>query len=299
LLLAVSETDSNLFNVESALKKFNEAHALRDWEEKDKNALKECFVKHSKLINEIKTQTDLNIPEFSYELYLVVSENLDEAGVQNIAAQMQHLDKAVWDNEFKDDTHLTALVLALKQKHEGFSLGHPYYDALHSFAEGWCQGSANPSKWETTNWDALVNVMGKSFYTQFTRNLTITFWHNLDKAPYAFFTSNKNHMELGQILENGVPLIQSTLESSLQNDGEFERIKMLADILQTDQSNVFRVEDHFPDFIKEPFNKLFSKIDNSEQKELLELIATKFQIQIEEPEEQAAENADSSTEEKS
>lgn len=300
ILLAITQKDAGLFQINGALPKLCAARVItKGLEGSDEKALRKCFIENSELINEIKSQPNINIPLFSYDLYQVLSQNLDEAGVQNIATQMQHLDKIAWEKALVDDTYLTSLALVIKEKYESFSLGHAYYEALHDFAENWCKGiGKEPSDWQKDSWGELVNVMGNSFRTQFAKNLTITFWHNLGSAPRTFFSENKNHLDLEDVLENGTSMIQSTLEASLQDKGDFERIKMLSDMLQTDKSDVFQVEDHFPDFIKEPFNKIFAATEDEEQKQLLKLIATKFHIPIEEAEEQITKNTGNPTEKK-
>ena len=92
------------------------------------------------------------------------------------------------------------------------------------------------------------------------------------------FNLNKEYFLYQNVIDK-TKVMQSALEDFIKSEN-IERLKLLNSILSKDTKRKFKPENHFPEVMKQPFNDLYSKQGEKENKTILKQIAEKFQIEL-------------------
>ena len=269
----------DLFRVEDSLAKLKDFSALFGQEnDRDTHVLNliEKFSKYAELEKEIITATDLNIIDYDYELYLIITHTKNREVISKVAEELQKINKEEWLESLKEDTYLTSLAIEVKKKRDEFCLENDFMDALIEFITG----SSNYTDWQKDHRNEIVSLMCKSFKLHFSNKITEHLKDNLETIPKDTFDLHKEYFNHQEILKNP-KVIQNALEKSIA-DKDIERLRILSEILEEGE---FTPEKHFPDVIRKPLQDLYQGQDEEEVKTIIKFIAEKFSVELEEEKE--------------
>ena len=288
--IGMKEDSSEFFDIQDSLIKLHYSLELVD-EEQEKEIV-QCFIKHSNIIEEINKSEDLDVIEYSHELYLIVDmiENVEDIKTK-INSKLVEVSKEEWIQAFNKHTYLLSLILSQKEKNPKSYLENSYFDGILDFSERWIKGKIEPTRWIIDNWLALIKILKKSFQTHFKSKITDILWRNLENINIQAFESNEEIFEIAKTINTKTNIMQDYLESSLQSKIDLNKLKLVDRILSHDKKDTFKPEDHFPDIIFSPINKLYqSATDNEEHKDMIIRIAQRFKVSLTENQELSEED---------
>ncbi|MBA7536009.1 hypothetical protein ES705_28271 [subsurface metagenome] len=270
----------NFFNLKDGLNKLQNAIAII--EDKLKNEIVQCFISHTNILDEIGKLENLDVIEYSKELYLIVDmiDNIENFKT-NIISKLMKITKGEWIQAFNNNTNLLFLIIAVKVKERKFILENNYFDEILDYASRWIKGDVEPTEWIIKNWLELVKVLKSSFQTHFKTKITELIWQNLKQLQLKTFESFQELLDVKNTINGKMQTMQEYLENILKSEIDFDKFKLIDIILSKDNKHRFKPEDHFPDVISTPLNNLYqSEKDNKEHKDMIVRIAERFHVSI-------------------
>jgi hypothetical protein len=278
--LGMKRDACNFFDVQEGLQKLHNALAIT--ENVIEKEIVQSFIHHSSILVEIEESENLNVIEYSHELFLIVDmiDNIN-AFETNIISELTIISKDKWICAFNNTTYLLPLIIAVKGKKQDFILQNNYFDGIFDYASRWIKGEIEPPKLIQKNWLTFIKVLKSSFQTHFKKKITEIIWRNLNKLQLNTFDSFQELFNIQKTINTEIQTMQDFIESVLETGIDFNKIVLINNILTKDKKKSFKPEDHFPDVIDIPLNKLYqSERDNEEHKELISQIAERFHVSI-------------------
>lgn len=295
--LGIKNDTRNFFSLQDSLNKLQNTIAII--EDKYKMEIVQCFIDHSNILDEVREIENLDVIKYYQELYLIVDmvDNIENFKT-NIISKLVKITKEEWIQAFNNYTYLLSLIIAVKEKNQKFILENNYFDGILDYACRWIKGEIEPTEWIIKNWLALIKLLKSSFQTHFNNKITEIIWQNLMELQFKTFKSFKELLDVKNTINGKIHIMQEFLETILQSEIDFDKLKLVDIILSKDKKHRFKPEDHFPDVINIPLNALYkSENVNEEHKDLIFRIAERFHVSIEDMNESnEKENNDSSVE---
>ena len=278
--LGIKNDPSRFFNVQDGLKKLHNAIAIiEDEQEKE---IVQCFISHSNILVEIEESENLNVIQYSHELFLILdmidnTENFET----NIITKLMKITKDEWIQAFDNDTYLLPLIVAVKEKNQKFILENNYFDGILDYASRWIISGIEPTKWIIENWLALVKVLNRSFQKHFITNITEIIWQNLKQLQLKTFESFQELFNVQKTISKEKQIMQKYLDNILQSEIDFNKLKIVDITLSKDKKNIFLPEKYYTDVITAPINNIYqSEKANEEHKDMIIRIAERFHVSI-------------------
>lgn len=280
--IAVNDRYSMFFNGNDVLRRLKNCLALTNDEDFSfKEKLVKCFVLHSPIEQEIIDSEDLNLLDFSEELYLVVNNSENNKVVGCIIDILSMVTKEEWHDPFVNDTYLTSLTLALQKKAPTFSLENSYYESLELFLKSYMTGEKTISDWQKNHLSELISVLGSSFQTHLRNNLSnylieIGFKGNVDAIEILL-----DHLDLKKVVTSGKEKLQEAVADYI-DEANLDALRMIDNILSHSGGKKFTPDTHLSEVFKAPLTSLVSEQENSEDIVMLRELASRFSINLEE-----------------
>ena|GEM_PF-2530656 len=280
--IAVNEDYSIFFNCKNALQRLKNSLVLTEDESSSfKDKLVKCFISQSSIEQEIVDSEDLNILDFSEELYLVVNNSTNDKVVGYIIEILSMVTKEEWHDSLVNDTYLTSLSLAIKEKIPSFSLDNNYYESLDMFLKSCMTGDKTLEDWQKNHLSELITVLGSSFQIHLRNNLTsylieIGFKGNVDAIE-----SLLDYLDLKKVVTSGKEKLQEAVGDFI-NEPNLDALRMINTILSHSGGKKFTPDTHLSEVFKAPLTSLVSEQEDSEDIVMLRELASRFSINLEE-----------------
>lgn len=273
--IAFNDKDAvELFHVKPALarlKKFS--NLLGNIDSGDDKILKliEKFTEYADLEDEIIGADDLDLVEYDYELYLIISQTENHQVITKTADELRNINKEAWFESLIENTYLTSLALEVKNKQKEFFLENNFTDAIIEFVKS----DSEYSDWQKENWHDLISLMGKSFQKYYKDKITEYLYNNLKTISLDTFNLNKEYFNYQEVL-NKTKTIQDAIDTILK-EKNIERLQLLNEILSRGK---FKPEKYFSEVIRKPLQELYSEAESKEKKSVIESLVRKLSIDI-------------------
>jgi hypothetical protein len=205
-----------------------------------------------------------------------------------LANKIKEQTKEIWDNALKNDTYLTSLAIAIKEKNQRFNLDNNYAEAFIGFVKDNAKGTTKLTDWQKRSWQKLVSLMSGAFQIQYKRDLTKFLMDEYSKISDEFIQINNQYLDYNKILQN-IDTIQGMLKDAIDTKN-IVRLKWLNEsVLSSGRSKKFKPEKHFHEVVKMQFNDLLKQEQGSQENiGLIKNLAKKFQVQLENPNKEQA-----------
>jgi hypothetical protein len=270
-----------LFETNNGLRKIKICSGLFD-QDKDESLdlLVKALITYSHLEDEIIQSTDVNVKESSRELYYIVDASSNRQLIAYLAEKVKSQSKEIWSEALRNDTYLTSLAIALKEKDSSFDLDNDYADAFIDFAKDISKGIAKLTDWQKDFWQKLVSLMGNSFQIQYKSDLTEFVMDEHDKVSNEFIEFSGEYFDYDKILQKA-DTVQNMLRDALSNKN-IAKLNWLNElVLSSSVGKKFKPQSHFPELVRKQFNELLKQEQgNKDNTKLIEELASKFHVKL-------------------
>lgn len=278
--IAASDGHAAFFNYENALELFGRAIQFSDKEgDSSINNIKECFIAFSQIEQEVSDIDEKNILKYSRELYLIVEESKNNKTIEAISVKLRGLPRTEWDKAFSEQRFLLSLPVLIKKKIPAFELENNYFDSLESFLKGLISKNKTIDGWKEDDLSDLISLLKGSFKQQLISDLTnhlvqIEFKGNCGaiKKLTAFF-------DIRKLASFGKDKVQNSIYGFIK-DSNFEALDMMNSLFDENQDTHFNPDSHFPDVVRQPLTDLWKKTTDADNKQLLEMLALKLEVEL-------------------
>lgn len=280
--LALDDQETiDLFKVDSILLKLKHfSSIIKDTDKEDDTISKliKKFITCTAIEEEIIAWNNIDIVEYDYQLYFITRQTENEGVIAEIVKNLKTVDKDAWGEALENDTYLTSLALEIKDKNVDYNLENAFMDAFIEFANKRQSDEHKYADWQKKHWQELVSLMGSSFQTKYKQKISEFLCEHLQDISLDSFTLNKEFFSNKVVIDN-----RNKIGSAVEDFAEtrdFERLKLLNDIVPINKKNMFKIEKHTSDILKAPLRELLRQQENDENKEIIRQLANKFKITL-------------------
>jgi hypothetical protein len=279
--IAVDKDHAEFFNYKNALKLFSSAikilmggedHILIE-------RLVKCFIVHSQIEKEILDDKNLNIEDFSEEIFLLASKSENNEIFVHISKILESISKPGWDKAFADDSYLMSSAILMNEKSASFGLENHYYEALESFLKLWMSGKGKLSDWQKDNMPKLISVLKESFRTYLDNSLTNYLIYIEFKGDCEAIIKLLGYLNIQRLFDSGKDRLQESIHEFIKSKN-FDGLNMINVLLTYDEKIMFEAESHFPDIIRQPLIDMRINVNDSKQIQLIEELSLKLKIDL-------------------
>jgi hypothetical protein len=284
--LALEDEVTELFNCFEMLKKLHFGINLIDADDSDIiDKLVNQIIVHSDIEEEIKQLSKDEIVKYSNEIHLILEKTDDERLVDFLRSFLINLNKEDWDACFAGDSYLLNVALDINTKKSNFSLKNAYLDSIFEFAKQWAKNEIELSDWQKSEWNSLVNLMGKSFQKHYQAKITDFLSENNFVIKLEFYNYNCNLFDYDMLFKNHNSKIQQSFLKIVENDeisneDNVLNLKILDLILQKDKFGLFEPEQYVSEVAEERIDKLYQSQEDESKRNIIERLATKFNVKL-------------------
>ena len=275
---AVNENCADLFKITKTLIQLKTARILTGNDNTFNNMLTKCFTAYGNIEHDILESNNLDVIAYSQELYLIVENSDDVKIAEYLTAKLNTVSKDQWDKALKDDSYLTTLAIAIKNKSTKIKLGDNIYDSLLSYLQLWTSNGVVPSDALRDEIVELISMLKTSFKTQLENRLAS---HLIDldfKANYSAVSYIINYINIQKVISDGSSKIQDVLEDYIKKS-DIDSLKIINLILSHKDSSTFIPAQHLSEVFQAPMIELLEADDGS-NKLLIESLAAIFKVDL-------------------
>jgi hypothetical protein len=278
ILLALNNTDAKgLFQVTEGLKIISICfELLKNEKNVSIDSLIVALLENSDLEKEIINDSELNVKISSKELFYVVKSSRNSQLINLLVEKIKVFSKEEWYDSLENDTYLTSLAIAIKEKDKDFSLNNCYFDALIDFTKNYALEKVKLSDWQRDSWSNLFSLMSSAFQKEYKKDLSKFLMDKYQEITKEFVQLNHKYFDYNKLKQEQEFIQNMTREAIKSKD-----LPLLKWLNESVIGSKFKPQDHFPEVIKESLNILFKDEGNNlNNKSLIMELAEKFKVDI-------------------
>ena len=260
---AVDAQNEQFFSFANTLERMKNAMTITGDDPEFSRRLARYFIKNGQIEKVIIDSKSINAELYSRELNIVaeLSDNIELLKVLTLC--LHDITKEQWEKSLADNSHLTSLLVTIKNKKAKIKLEDNLYEPLLGFLKQWISNAVSPDEVQIQELPEIIGVLKVSFSTQIKSRLaTFLVEKHFNGNPYA--VSNLiNYIDVKSIISDHQKIIEECLEDSLRK-AEKDRIEIIDLILSHKDCSTFTPSSQLKDIFRAPIEVLLESSDEKE-----------------------------------